>query len=388
MENAFLVDLTSRNQSLRKQLCLAVSVLCLSAPVAAQAAAQPTSVSPVPELLQEFVTPPGKLTEKSKMAFDNVYALNDEMFNIYQTSQNIYKQNFLAHNNLIMALFSGAGGRFILYRPGQPPLEADSPSPVYRLAKSVGHCGMATYELVAPYVNNPSDPAWLGEMKTYRVRVQTAMDSLNALDLKAEDRELLRDGLKQIAAFQDSCLRKGSFTYDELQSFARGFKSEAAKLIEVATAEQVGHWFKVMEKWKQTLGKDWDKTYALSNTIYVARQNNILFSVLVQFFGEKAINDRLLLLETTDFTATPDSMMDAFMRILTDRGIGEVFFKTPRLMDYELLGGGGRHAIEAEAAKRGLKPILPPLVPYNSNEWPMKIDPKSGTGPSTLEEIH
>ena len=36
------------------------------------------------------------------------------------------------------------------------------------------------------------------------------------------------------------------------------------------------------------LGADWDKTYAASNTIYVARQNNVLFSVLAQFFGRDA----------------------------------------------------------------------------------------------------
>ena len=41
------------------------------------------------------------------------------------------------------------------------------------------------------------------------------------------------------------------------------------------------------------LGADWDKTYAASNTIYVARQNNVLFSVLAQFFGPDAINSRM-----------------------------------------------------------------------------------------------
>ena len=40
------------------------------------------------------------------------------------------------------------------------------------------------------------------------------------------------------------------------------------------------------------LGADWDKTYAASNTIYVTRQNNVLFSTLAQFFGPDAINDR------------------------------------------------------------------------------------------------
>ena len=61
----------------------------------------------------------------------------------------------------------------------------------------------------------------------------------------------------------------------------------------------------VIAGWKQMLGADWDKTYAASNTIYVARQNNILFSVLAQFFGPEAINDRLMLIETISFTTTP-----------------------------------------------------------------------------------
>ena len=125
----------------------------------------------------------------------------------------------------------------------------------------------------------------------------------------------------------------------------------------------------------------------LSNSIYVARQNNIIFSVLVQFMGEKAINDRLILLETTDFTATPEAMMDGFIRIISDRALGKVFFNDYRLMDFELLGGGGRRAIEAEAAKRGLKAVLPPMVPYNSTEWPWKIDPASGTGPARMEDV-
>ena len=40
----------------------------------------------------------------------------------------------------------------------------------------------------------------------------------------------------------------------------------------------------VIDGWKQVLGADWAKAYAASNTIYVARQNNVLFSVLAQFF--------------------------------------------------------------------------------------------------------
>ena len=82
----------------------------------------------------------------------------------------------------------------------------------------------------------------------------------------------------------------------------------------------------VVAEWKKQLGSDWEKTYAASNTIYVARQNNILFSVLAQFFGPEAINSRLILLETISFTTTPGGMLEALTRIIGDRAVGALFF--------------------------------------------------------------
>jgi len=348
-----------------------------------------TEIPNVPDFMQSFVIDPSKPEPKEKTAFNNMVTLNDDMFTIYERSLGIYKNDFLSKHHLIMGLFSGKGGRFILYRPGQPPLEAESVPQVYQAAKSVGHCAMATFVLLSPYTANPSSNlAWLGSLMAYRTNVQTAMDSLNTLDVKPEVRNLFQDTLKQIAVFMDTCIKNRTYTFDELQSWSRNIEPNLAKLIDVATQAQVRHWWSVLEQWKKMIGKDWDSTYAISNSIYVARQNNILFSILAQFFGQEAINDRLILLETTDFTATPDLMMDAFMRIVSDRLIGEVFFKYPRLMDFELLGGSARKVIEAEATEHGVKAILPPQVPFNSDAWPWKTDPSTGTGPSNMDQIH
>jgi hypothetical protein len=95
----------------------------------------------------------------------------------------------------------------------------------------------------------------------------------------------------------------------------------------------------VAEKWKQMLGKDWDKTYGVSNSIYVARQNNVIFSVLAQYFGREAMNSRLLLFETTEFTTTPEAMLLLLTRVVADRSVGAEFFGNYYLMDYELMGG-------------------------------------------------
>lgn len=362
------------------------SYLILSSLLASSLCAN--EITTVPEFMRSFVKDPNKPVPKETIALNDMIRLNDNMFTIYDRSLGIYRNNFLRNHNLIMGLFSSKGGRFLLYRPGQPPLEAESVPEVYQAAKSIGHCAMATFVLLSPYSADPSaNLTWLDSLKTYRINVQTALNSLDTLDVQPEVRVLFRDTLKQIADFMDTCLKNRTYTFDELQSWARNIKPDLAKLIDVATNAQVKHWWSVLEQWKIMIGKDWNTTYALSNSIYVARQNNILFSILAQFFAQDAMNDRLFLLETTDFTTTPEFMMDAFMRIVSDRLIGEVFFKNPRLMDYELLGGSARKVIEAEATAHGFKANLPPQVPFNSTAWPWKTDPSTGTGPSNMDQI-
>jgi hypothetical protein len=134
------------------------------------------------------------------------------------------------------------------------------------------------------------------------------------------------------------------------------------------------------------LGADWNKTYAASNTIYVTRQNNVLFGVLAQFFGAAAINDRLMLFETISFTTTPSDMLDLLTRIVADRSVGAMFFGNYYLMDYELMGGDARTAIIAEDAKLGITPLLPPAVPFGSKQWPALIT--AGTGPASIADLH
>jgi hypothetical protein len=359
----------------------ALSLACITPSSAAEQA--------VPDFTKEVVVNSAPPPTKQQLAFTAVYQLNNSMFNIYDNSLAIYQKNIRARVPLIMALFSGKGGRFILYRPGQEPLEAPSVPPIYQAAKSVGHCAMATYACVAPYIADAkADQSWLSLMKNYRLEVQTAKEGLVNLDAKPEEQALLQDTLSKVLTFMDSCVEKGTFAYADVETYARGVEPNLEKLIAVASSNQVGHWFQVLTEWKKLLGDDWNRTYALANSIYVARQNNILFSVLIQFFGEKAINDHVLLLETTDFQTTPELMMQAFARIISDRALGKVFFNNDRLMDYELLGFGGRAAIEKEMANLGKKAVLPPLVPFNSTEWPWKIDPKSGTGPKSFDDLH
>src|SRR5258705_6539041 len=332
------------------------------APMAGQASATPGEVAP-----------------------KDVLALNTGMFELYGDAAKIFQKNFLGNHPVILGLFSGAGGRLILYRPGMPPLDAPQVPMVYQLLKSVGHSTMALAEVVGPYLNNPADKSWRGSMLAYRSRMQSALDGLDATPIQpdwvANNRTILQNNI----AFMDDCVAKGMITFAMLESFSKKQAPFLADNVAWAAQTQVGHWMTVLAGWKTLLGADWDKTYAASNTIYVARQNNVLFSVLAQFFGPEAINDRLMLIETISFTTSPDEMLESLTRIIGDRSVGSPFFANYRLMDYELMGGDARAAIIAESAKRGMKPFLPPLVPFGSKQWPALVTP--GPGPTTLADL-
>src|SRR5271155_1133873 len=180
----------------------------------------------------------------------------------------------------------------------------------------------------------------------------------------------------------DECLAKRVVSFAALKAFTEKQGPYLKPNVAWAAQTQVAHWMGVIADWKKLLGADWDKTYAASNTIYVARQNNVLFSVLAQFFGPDAINDRLMLIETMSFTTTQADMLDSLTRIIADRSVGSLFFGNYHLMDYELMGGDARTAITAESAKRGMTPFLPPVVPFGSHQWPTLVT--AGPGPASL----
>src|SRR5208283_3101614 len=225
-----------------------------------------------------------------------------------------------------------------------------------QLLKSVAHSTMALAEVVVPYLNSPNDLSWRSSLAAYRSRMQSALDGLDATDMQADWRPNSRSILENNIAFMDECLKDNVISAEALEKFAKKQSPLLKKNIAWAAETQVAHWMEVIGGWKRMLGADWDKTYAASNTIYVARQNNVLFSVLAQYFGPTAINDRLMLIETISFTTTPEDMLEAVTRIISDRSVGALFFKDYHLMDYELMGGDGRAAILAEDKTRGIAP--------------------------------
>jgi hypothetical protein len=343
----------------------------------------PLRAADVPTYFKDIVGT--EAATRAETATKNILQLNTTMFELYGDAAQVFRKNILAKHPVILGMFSGAGGRFILYRPGMAPLEAPSVPIVYQLLKSVSHSTLAVTEVVTPYLNSPDDLTWRGSLAAYRTRMQSALDGLDAAPMQDDWRPNNRSILQNNITFMDECLNNNVISSASLEAFAKQQAPLLKKNIAWAAQTQVAHWMDVIAGWKQMLGADWEKTYAASNTIYVARQNNILFSVLAQFFGPEAINDRLILIETISFTTTPEEMLDALTRIIADRPIGSAFFGNYYMMDYELMGGDARQAIIDQDTRRNIPVTLPPQVPFGSHQWPTLITP--GPGAKTLTDL-
>jgi hypothetical protein len=349
--------------------------------IAAPALAQAPSALPDYIAAISGTTPPAPID----LATKNVLQLNTSMFALYDNAGQTFRKNILAKHPLIIALFTTGGGRMILYRPGQAPVDAPSVPRKYQVQKSLGHSVMAISEVVMPYLNNANDKTWVAPMRAYLSEIKSALEGIDSADMDADWKPNSRSILENNVAFMEDCLAKGVISMDALQTFAKKQVPFLKLAINWAASTQVKHWMGVLDEWKASLGADWDKAYAASNTIYVARQNNVLFSVLAQYFGPEAINDRLMLIETISFTTTPEEMLVSLVRIISDRSVGGLFFNTYHLMDYELMGGDARKTIISEMERRGKKPFLPPAVPFGSNQWPTLIS--GGSGPASLDDL-
>ncbi|MFD9977681.1 hypothetical protein ACFWZR_25855 [Streptomyces sp. NPDC059017] len=312
-------------------------------------------------------------------------ALNVAMMDAYEHANARFQENLLAQTPVILALFSSSGGRMLLYTPGAEPLEAACVPAVYEHFKAVGHSPVGVYEIVASALAS-RDYDWRQPLADYADVCRAALEGLYRLDLPDSDIALLRKILGHNVSFAARCLVEDTVDRAGLRRFGRSIAPDLALTVDKAADIQVRHWMHVLSAWRRELGPDWAHTYAASNTLYVTRRNNILFSVLAQFMGEEAIGDRLLLFETPQFTTTSEMMLSGLARVLSDRQLGENFFGCYYLTDSEVLGGAARAAISRESERRGIKTVLPSLAPVRTHEWPWQTEPGDPVCPRTLAD--
>jgi hypothetical protein len=131
----------ARSVDVKRYPCLIAAILLSGSSAYTYAQSLPAYMAPIAG--KTAATP-------AEIATKDVLALNTGMFELYGDAGKIFQSNLLRQHPVILGLFSGAGGKMILYRPGMAPLEAPRVPVVYELLKSIGHSTMALAEVVGP----------------------------------------------------------------------------------------------------------------------------------------------------------------------------------------------------------------------------------------------
>ena len=164
----------------------------------------------VPEYMRNVIVPL-PMTSQKDVAVRDALSLDDQMQVIYSSSLQTYKKNLLATSPVILGLFSNQGGEFFLYRPGKPVILAPRVPVGYEICKSCGHSAMAVYQLTAPYLDNPRDPAWRTPMAQYLALQKATLAGLDDIDLAEDAKNSAKTLLGNNIAFMKECLKNGTF---------------------------------------------------------------------------------------------------------------------------------------------------------------------------------
>lgn len=316
---------------------------------------------------EEAVVGEERLSE-SQEAAQRLYNLDDKMMANYADTQRLVGQS---QSPVILAMFNGVGGKYILIRNGN--VEAVEPVPaLYQQVKSVSHTIVGVFEIVSPYFANSEADNWRAKLTEYNKMLKDALATLKDIGMPPEVEKNCRTILEGGIKFTDEALNAGSFTSEGYSAYAKSVWPAIAKNIELAGKLQVDHFEALIKKWRKEMGEEeWSRLYAVVNTAWAMRRENVHFQILAQMMGRDAINDRLVIAETIE-DPTQDDLIMLLGRIINDRDLAVHVFgrKLEYRMDVELMGNSTKDEIIKKASPHHPVIDYSEWMPYEEHKTP------------------
>ena len=199
--------------------------------------------------------------------------------------------------------------------------------------------------------------------------MKEALATLGNAGMPAEFEGYCRTILKGGIAFMDNALETGHFTAEDYSKYAKDLLPTVMKNVALAGKLQVDHFETVVKKWRAEMGEEeWSRLYAIVNSAWAMRRQNVHFQIMAQMMGRDAINDRLIMAEAMN-DVTEDDLLMLLGRIVNDRVLSILVFDKTYRMDVELMGESARAATE-DAACPHYPALSSDWMPYEEHKMP------------------
>jgi len=281
-------------------------------------------------------------------AIRDLLVLSPNMISTLQEQQVLYKNAFMKRHNIIVALFSPAGGKFILYRKGKLPLEAPlvPQHQNYELATIIEHAAMEPYLLSVLDRYNPLKKSdYMSQMRDLQKKITQASNDVNNLPVTPNEKKLFHSILNLSNQYINVTIERNVFLKNTSDEYARNLKPYLVELTQTIANDQVGHWMSVIRDWKLMLGSDWQNTYAVIVYINTKPKNNIFLDILIHFMGKKAVGNQLYYFTTISYIPTADEALNLLARELPDQQLASQIYGDYFLKYSQILGIAARKAM-------------------------------------------
>ncbi len=271
---------------------------------------------------------------KNEQAAQRLYALDDKMQQNYAATQRLVGE---LQSPVILVLFNGVGGKYILRRRGRETAVEPVPE-LYQQMKSVSHTLVGVYEIMSPYFDSPEGGNWRPKLTEFNQLLKGGLASLGDVGMPPDVEQHCRTILQGGIDFTDKALKTGTFSADDYAAYAKSVWPSVAANIQLAGKLQVDNFEALITKWRKEMGEEeWSRLYAVVGTAWAMRRENVHIQILAQMMGREAVNDHLILAELIP-DITEDQLVMLLGRIINDRGVGVLVFGKEFRMDVELMG--------------------------------------------------
>lgn len=303
--------------------------------------------------------------DKSDEASDRLYTLDSLMQSNYAKTQHAVGQ---MQSPVILAMFNGVGGKYILRRDGKEVAVEPVP-PLYEQVKSVSHTLVGIFEIISPYLQYSESGNWRPALTEFNTNMKDALATLGNVGMPEKVEENCRKILQGGIDFMDNALATGRFNAKDYSNYAQPLLPAVMENVTLAGKLQVDHFESVVKEWRKEMGEEeWARLYAVVNTAWAMRRQNVHFQILAQMMGRDAINDRLIMAEAIN-SVTEDDLLMLLGRIVNDRALSILVFGKTYRMDVELMGEAARKATE-EASCPHYPALKMDWMPYEEHKMP------------------
>lgn len=204
--------------------------------------------------------------------------------------------------------------------------------PVFQQIKSICHCPLGIYTVLAPHLEDPSGQEWVSPLRQFGLVVNEALDGLKHLDLHRDVLSRSATILKESLSFILSSVKRKNFSMQSFRDYSDSIFEAVSMNMITAAQVQTTAVVDLLLDCKKPLGPEWRNLYSAVLTTWTIEDKNQHWLVLRRMMDKGMLDERLYVINVGNAREnTVDVALMNLAIIVQDKIAGRLVFgdRTP-----------------------------------------------------------